>query len=218
MKVNSAPDATTSGTPREAVVLAGDVDGARDRLAPAVAQAARARAAAIINTFLVMISFPLWSPGPYGQVTVTVVLLDDATVPLRKRYGLARLPCHLPCHMMRRTAILLVGLVAAAVTTAKALLKDRSDQDHDEIDLAAVAARRRIRMRAKPFIGATILVAAASVELDLRRVHPAPTGVEIAVMMFGGSLRVVTPPGWSVLNSVSARATRISEPGTRHPR
>jgi hypothetical protein len=114
--------------------------------------------------------------------------------------------------MMRRTTILLVGLIAAAVTTAKALLKDRSDQDHDEIDLAAVAARRRIRMRAKPFIGATILVAAASVELDLRRVLPAPTGVEVAVMMFGGSLRVVTPPGWSVVNSVSARATRISEP------
>ena len=114
--------------------------------------------------------------------------------------------------MMRRTSILLIGLVAAAVTTAKALLKDRTDQDHDEIDLAAVAARRRIRMRAKPFIGATILVAAAAVELDLRRVLPAPTGVEIAVMMFGGSLRVVTPPGWRVVNSVAAHATRINEP------
>jgi hypothetical protein len=114
--------------------------------------------------------------------------------------------------MMRRTAILLIGLLAAALTTAKALLKDRSDQDHDEIDLAAVAANRRIRMRAKPFIGATILVAVATVELDLRRVHPAPTGVEIAVMMFGGSLRVVTPPGWEVVNSVKPRATRFNIP------
>jgi hypothetical protein len=114
--------------------------------------------------------------------------------------------------MMRRTAILLFGLVATAVATAKALLKDRSDQDHDEIDLAAVAARRRIRMRAKPFIGATILVIVASVELDLRRVHPAPTGVEISVMMFGGSLRVVTPPGWGVVNSVKPRATRFNVP------
>lgn len=113
---------------------------------------------------------------------------------------------------MRRTAILLIGLVAAAVTTAKAVLKDRTDQDHDEIDLAAVAARRRIRMRAKPFIGATIFVAVATVELDLRRVLPAPTGVEIAVMMFGGSLRVVTPPDWSVVNSVATRGTRISVP------
>ncbi|HUP14764.1 MAG TPA: hypothetical protein VM848_01720 [Acidimicrobiia bacterium] len=113
---------------------------------------------------------------------------------------------------MRRTAILLIGFVAAAVATARALLKDRSDQDHDEIDLAAVAASRRIRMRAKPFIGATILVAVATVELDLRRVHPAPTGVEIAVMMFGGLLRVVTPPGWEVVNSVKPRATRFCIP------
>jgi hypothetical protein len=114
--------------------------------------------------------------------------------------------------MMRRTAILLIGLVATAVAAAKALLKDRSDQDHDEIDLAAVAARRRIRMRAKPFIGATILVTAASVELDLRRVQPAPTGVEISVMMFGGALRIVTPPGWEVVNSVKPRVTRFNLP------
>jgi hypothetical protein len=113
---------------------------------------------------------------------------------------------------MRKAAILVIGLVAAVLTTAKALLKDRSDQDDDEIDLAAVASSRRIRMRAKPFIGATILVAAAVVELDLRRVLPAPTGVEIAVMMFGGSLRVVTPPGWEVVNSVKFRATRIRVP------
>lgn len=111
---------------------------------------------------------------------------------------------------MRRTAILLIGLVAMVVATAKAVLKDRSNQDHDEIDLAAVAARRRIRMRAKPFIGATILVAFASVELDLRRVHPAPTGIEISVMVFVGAIRIITPPGWDVVNSVKPRATRFN--------
>lgn len=111
--------------------------------------------------------------------------------------------------MMRRTAILFVGLIATAMAAAKALLKDRSNQDLDEIDFAAVAARRRIRMRAKPFIGATTLVIAASVELDLRRVHPAPTGVEISVMMVGGALRIVTPPGWEVVNSVKPRAARF---------
>jgi hypothetical protein len=31
-------------------------------------------------------------------------------------------------------------------------------------------------------------------------------------MMFGGSLRVVTPPGWEVVNSVKTRAVRISTP------
>ena len=119
----------------------------------------------------------------------------------------------LPCHVMRKAAILALALVAAAVGAAKGLLKDRSSQDNDEIDLAAVAVRRRIRMRAKPFIGATILVVAGAVELDLRRVLPAPTGVEVAVLMVGGSLRVVIPPGWRAVTSVKARVAIVKSPG-----
>ena len=111
---------------------------------------------------------------------------------------------------MRRTAIWLLGLAAGALGAARALLNDRWAQDQDEIDLAAVVASRRIRMRARPFIGATILVAAASVELDLRRVLPAPTGVEVSVLMFAGSLRVVTPPGWQVAASVRTRGAPVS--------
>lgn len=92
------------------------------------------------------------------------------------------------------------------------MLKDRSTQYSDEIDLAAVAASRRLRMRAQPFIGATILVVAGRVELDLRRVVPAPTGVEVSVLMFGGSLRVVIPPDWRVTTSVKRRAAFIAGP------
>jgi hypothetical protein len=113
---------------------------------------------------------------------------------------------------MRRTAILLLGLVAGVLGAARALLNDRWTQDEDEVDLAAIAASRRIRMRARPFIGATILVAAASVELDLRRVLPAPTGVEVSMLMFGGSLRVVTPPGWQIATSIKTRGARLSSP------
>ena len=113
---------------------------------------------------------------------------------------------------MRRTAILLLGLVAGVLGAARALLNDRWAQDQDEIDLAAIAASRRIRMRARPFIGATILVAAAVVELDLRRVLPAPTGVEISILMFGASLRVVTPPGWRVSEAVRTRAALVRRP------
>ena len=113
---------------------------------------------------------------------------------------------------MRRTAIQLLVLAAGVLAAARALLNDRWAQDQDEIDLAAIAASRRIRMRARPFIGATVLVAAASVDLDLRRVLPAPTGVEIAMLMFGGSLRVVTPPGWQVSVSVKTRAVLVSTP------
>jgi len=116
---------------------------------------------------------------------------------------------------MKNPIILLIGLVAAVLVAARALLKDRSGQDQDEIDLAAVATSRRIRMRARPFQGATILAAVASVELDLRRVVPAPTGVEISVLLFGGSLRVVIPPGWEVSTSIKTRGVRLVEPNVQ---
>ena len=113
---------------------------------------------------------------------------------------------------MRRTAILLFGLATGVLAAARAVLNDRWAQDQDEIDLAAIVASRRIRMRARPFIGATILVAAASVELDLRRVLPAPTGVEVSVLMVAGSLRVVTPPGWQIATSVKTRGAPVISP------
>lgn len=111
--------------------------------------------------------------------------------------------------LMRKPLILLLALAAGLLGAARALFNDRWAQDQDEIDLAAIVASRRIRMRARPFIGATILVAAAVVELDLRRVLPAPTGVEISILMFGGSLRVVIPPGWRVSEAVKTRAALV---------
>lgn len=116
---------------------------------------------------------------------------------------------------MRKTAILLLGVAAGLLGAARVLLNDRWAPDQDEIDLAAIVASRRIRMRARPFLGATILVAAASVELDLRRVLPAPTGVEISMLMFAGSLRVVTPPGWQVARSVKTKAAVVMTPNDR---
>jgi hypothetical protein len=116
---------------------------------------------------------------------------------------------------MRRTTILLLGLAAGVLGAARAVLNDRWAQDQDEIDLAAIAASRRIRMRARPFIGATLLVAAASIELDLRRVLPAPTGIEVSMLMLAGSLRVVTPPGWQVTASVKTMGALVTTP-TEH--
>jgi hypothetical protein len=113
---------------------------------------------------------------------------------------------------MRKTTILILGLLALALSSLKALLKDRFDPDQDEIDVAAVASVRRIEMRARPFIGATMLVAASAVELDLRRVLPAPTGLEISVLMYGGSLRVVIPPDWGITTSINTRLARLSQP------
>lgn len=66
----------------------------------------------------------------------------------------------------------------------------------DELDLAVIGRRRRWRVRANPFIGATILVVAADVELDLRAAVPAPTGIEVHAIVLGGRLQVLGQPDW----------------------
>src|SRR5688500_19766237 len=116
---------------------------------------------------------------------------------------------------MRRTTILLLGLASGVLGAVRAVFDDRWAQDQDEIDRAAIAASRRIRMRARPFIGASLLIVAASIELDLRRVLPAPTGIEVSMLMFAGSLRVVTPPGWQVTASVKTMGAFVTTP-TEH--
>lgn len=66
----------------------------------------------------------------------------------------------------------------------------------DEIDLAIVGKKRRLVVRSNPFIGATLLLIAASVELDLRQATPAPTGIEVHAIVIGGRLRVRGRPDW----------------------
>jgi hypothetical protein len=66
----------------------------------------------------------------------------------------------------------------------------------DEPDLAVIARRRRIRTRADPFIGITLLLVLSDVELDLRLATPAPTGIEIHAIVVGSRLRIVARPEW----------------------
>lgn len=103
----------------------------------------------------------------------------------------------------------LVTTVAALLAFAKVMARDRSNEDRDEIDVAAILENRHLRMRSRPFIGGTVLVVAGQVELDLRRTTPAPTGVELAVLVVCGVLRLVVPPDWRPEISVDTRAARL---------
>lgn len=108
----------------------------------------------------------------------------------------------------------LVTVVAALLVFAKLMARDRSNEDRDEIDVAAIMENRHLRMRSRPFIGGTILVVGGQVELDLRRTTPAPTGVEIAILVLCGVLRLVVPPDWRPEISVDFRAGRLVSPST----
>ncbi|MGH8926083.1 MAG: hypothetical protein ACRDWA_15820 [Acidimicrobiia bacterium] len=92
------------------------------------------------------------------------------------------------------------ALIACALGLARLVLQDRVKDTTDEIDLAVVAARRRYRIRARPFIGATILVVAGDAELDLRRAVPSPTGIEVSAIVICGRLTVVANADWNVDN------------------
>ena len=103
---------------------------------------------------------------------------------------------------MSKLLITLAWLIAGAVGLARFLLVDRVNEESDEIDLAVVAARRRYRIRARPFIGATILVAAGDAELDLRRAVPSPTGIEVNALVICGRLSVIAHADWNVDNPI----------------
>lgn len=66
----------------------------------------------------------------------------------------------------------------------------------DELDIAVIGRRRRIVVTANPFIGATMLIVASSVELDLRQATPAPTGIEIHAIVIAGRLLIKARPEW----------------------
>ena len=110
---------------------------------------------------------------------------------------------------MSKLLVALAWLIAGALGLARLLLVDRINEESDEIDLAVVAARRRYRIRARPFIGATILVAAGDAELDLRRAVPSPTGIEVNALVVCGRLSVISHADWNVDNPIGE--------GSAHP-
>lgn len=110
---------------------------------------------------------------------------------------------------MKRFFLSLFGIMVGALFLAKLGARDRSEEDRDEFDVAAIGQNRRLRIRARPFLGGTVLVLAGAAELDLRRATPAPTGMEIALLVIGGSLRLVVPPNWRPEVDVGSTASLV---------
>lgn len=109
---------------------------------------------------------------------------------------------------MPKTIPAVAALIAGGLGLARVVLNDRVNEEADEIDLAVVASRRRYRVKARPFIGATIMVIAGDAELDLRRVLPSPTGIEVNVLVIGGRLVIVASPEWNIVSSLSGGSER----------
>jgi hypothetical protein len=118
---------------------------------------------------------------------------------------------------MKRFLLFMVGLVGLAAVAAKLLLRSRVDEDLDEADLAVVLTGTVYRPTAQPFIGATVLVVAGAADIDLRQVEPAPTGVELALSMFGASLRVTIPKTWNVSVDLDQRGAAVQYPQDTTP-
>lgn len=110
----------------------------------------------------------------------------------------------------------LFGLALVAVA-AKLVLRSRIDEDLDEADLAVVLTGVVYRPTAKPYLGATVLVVAGAAEIDLTQVEPAPTGIELAVSMCAGSLRVKVPSNWNVAVALDQRGSAVRHPTERIP-
>lgn len=111
---------------------------------------------------------------------------------------------------MVRALFRIATLLAVIVIGARRFFQSRADEELDEVDLAVIAGSLEFRSKAKPFIGGTLLAMFASVEIDLRRVTPAPTGIELGLAVVASRVTVVVPPGWNLAWGVHNIAGNLS--------
>lgn len=85
-----------------------------------------------------------------------------------------------------------------AAAAAKLLLESRAEPDTEEIDLVSIFEGTELVSSANPFYGGKILNWFAGTNLDLRKSHPAPTGIQLDVAILCGGLNIIVPEGWKV--------------------
>jgi hypothetical protein len=90
-----------------------------------------------------------------------------------------------------------VAIFGAAVA-AKFMLESNAEPETEEIDLVAIFEGKELASSADPFYGGKILTMFGGTELDLRRAHPAPTGIHLDVVIVMGGLSIGLPEGWRV--------------------
>lgn len=96
--------------------------------------------------------------------------------------------------LIRAAFITAVGIAVAA----KFLLQSNAEPDTEEIDLVAIFEGKQLVSSADPFYGGQVLAMFGGVLLDLRKVQPAPTGIELSISVLMGGVSIVVPEGWRV--------------------
>lgn len=90
-----------------------------------------------------------------------------------------------------------LAAIAAAIG-AKLILESHAEPETEEIDLVAIFDGKNLVSSADPFYGGHVLAIFGGVQLDLRKVHPAPTGIRLDATVIMGGLSITVPEGWRV--------------------
>lgn len=86
----------------------------------------------------------------------------------------------------------------AAALAARFLLESHGGPETEEIDLVAIFDGKSLVSSADPFYGGHILALFGGVDLDLRKAHPAPTGIRLDATVAMGGINITVPEGWRV--------------------
>lgn len=106
-----------------------------------------------------------------------------------------------------------MAVIAAlgAALAAKFMLDSNAEPGTEEIDLVAIFEGKNLVSTADPFYGGKVLSMFGGVLIDLRKATPAPTGIDLDVMVVMGGLSIVVPEGWRVKNSVQILAGGLDD-------
>lgn len=89
-----------------------------------------------------------------------------------------------------------------AALAAKFMLESNAKPETEEIDLVAIFEGKELKSTADPFYGGKVLSMFGGVLMDLRKATPAPTGIDLDLMVVMGGVSIVVPEGWKVKNNV----------------
>jgi len=100
--------------------------------------------------------------------------------------------------------LMFVGALGTALA-AKFLLESNAEPTTEEIDLVSIFEGKELISSADPFYGGKVTAMFGGVLLDLRRVQPAPTGIDLDLAVLMGGVSLVVPDGWKVKASDNLR-------------
>lgn len=141
-----------------------------------------------------------------GPPTVKANITRPSTLPSLYRLSLG-LVFRFIFKLIRTVFLLLLGSAVAA----KFLLESNAEPETEEIDLVAIFEGKDLVSVANPFYGGKLLTLFGGVNLDLRRVTPAPTGIGLDLMVVMGGVNLVVPEGWRVASELKLGAAGFSD-------